>query len=83
MDEIFVPEKMDKETLDYVFNMLDNRINTFQRDLKKLKDLENDSDLNPMAINDIAFVIDLSMNALLQFKKELQTDIDEKEIWVE
>ena len=71
---------MDKETLDYIFGMLDNRIATFQRDLKKLKDLENDSDLNPMAINDIAFVIDLSMNALLQFKKELQSDIDDKEV---
>ena len=63
---------MDKETLDFVFTVLDNRIDTFKNDLEKLSKLqEEENDLNPVAIDDIRFVIDLSMNNLLQFRKEL------------
>ena len=63
---------MDKETLDFVFTKLDDRIDSFRNDLVKLSNLKDEEpDLNAQAIEDVAFVIDLSMNNLLQFKKEL------------
>ena len=42
-----------------------------ERDLKRLEDLK-DSDLNQDAVSDIAFVIDLSKNALERFKEEIE-----------
>lgn len=63
---------MDKETLDFVFTKLDDRIDSFKNDLERLSNLKDEEpDLNTQAIEDVAFVIDLSMNNLLQFKKEL------------
>ena len=68
---------MDKETLDFVFRKLDCRVNRFQKDLLKLSELKDDTDLNQQAIEDIAFVMDLSMNALIQFKKELLAELED------
>ena len=60
----------------YVFKKLDERIEMFERDLERLDNLKEDSELNPTAIGDIAFVIEISMNALKQFRKELQEDLE-------
>ena len=60
---------------DYVFEKLDERIGMFERDLERLDNLKEDSELNPTAIGDIAFVIEISMNALKQFRKELKEDL--------
>ena len=60
---------------DYVFEKLDERIGMFERDLERLDNLKEDSELNPTAIGDIAFVIEISMNALKQFRKELEEDL--------
>ena len=52
---------------------LDNRITKLQEDLQKLSKMDT-SDLNPKAVEDVATVIGMSLNALLEFRKELNGD---------
>ena len=52
---------------------LDNRISKLEESLKALKEMETD-DLNPQAVEDVATVIGMSLNALLEFRKELNGD---------
>ena len=54
---------------------LDNRIQKLEESLKALKEMETD-DLNPQAVEDVATVIGISLNALLEFKKELKGDVE-------
>ncbi len=54
---------------------LDNRIQKLEEDLKALKEMETD-DLNPQAIEDVTIVIGMSLNALLEFRKELKGDVE-------
>ena len=49
---------------------LENRIQKLQEDLHKLTEMDK-SDLNPQAIEDVATVISISLNALMEFQKEL------------
>ena len=49
---------------------LENRIQKLQEDLQKLTEMDK-SDLNPQAIEDVATVISISLNALMEFQKEL------------
>lgn len=48
---------------------LNNRIQKLQEDLEKLREMDK-TDLNPQSVEDIATVIGISLNALLEFKKE-------------
>lgn len=52
---------------------LDNRIQKLQEDLQKLTEMDK-IDLNPQAVEDVATVIGISLNALLEFKKEMMND---------
>ena len=54
---------------------LDNRISKLEESLKALKEMETD-DLNPQAVEDVATVIGMSLNALLEFRKELNGDVE-------
>lgn len=54
---------------------LDNRIQKLEESLKALREMEDD-DLNPQAVEDVATVIAMSLNALLEFKKELKGDVE-------
>ena len=70
---------MDKETLDFVFTVLDNRINTFNEDLENLEKLKKEeNDLNPVVIDDVGNIIEVSMNVLNTFKKELLEEVQNK-----
>lgn len=70
---------MDKETLDFVFTVLDNRINTFNEDLENLEKLKKEeNDLNPVVIDDVGNIIEASMNVLNTFKKELLEEVQNK-----
>ena len=70
---------MDKETLDFVFTVLDNRINTFNEDLENLEKLKKEeNDLNPVVIDDVGNIIEASMNILNTFKKELLEEVQNK-----
>ena len=70
---------MDKETLDFVFTVLDNRINTFNEDLENLEKLKKEeNDLNPVVIDDVGNLIEASMNILNTFKKELLEEVQNK-----
>ena len=70
---------MDKETLDFVFTVLDNRINTFNEDLENLEKLKKEeNDLNPVVIDDVGTLIEASMNILNTFKKELLEEVQNK-----
>jgi protein associated with RNAse G/E len=55
---------------------LDNRITKLQEDLQKLSKMDT-SDLNPKAVEDVATVIGMSLNALLEFRKELKGDMND------
>ena len=52
---------------------LDNRIQKLKEDLEKLTEMDK-SDLNPQAVEDVATVIGISLNALMGFRKELKGD---------
>lgn len=52
---------------------LDNRIQKLEESLKALREMEDD-DLNPQAVEDVATVIGISLNALMEFRKELKGD---------
>ena len=54
---------------------LDNRIQKLEESLKALKEMETD-DLNPQAVEDVATVIGISLNALMEFRKELEGDVE-------
>ena len=54
---------------------LDNRIQKLKEDLKKLTEMDK-SDLNPQAVEDVATVIGMSLNALMEFRKELEGDVE-------
>ena len=54
---------------------LDNRIQKLEESLKALKEMETD-DLNPQAVEDVATVIGISLNALMEFRKELKGDVE-------
>lgn len=70
---------MDKETLDFVFTVLDNRINTFNEDLENLEKLKKEeNDLHPVVIDDVGNIIEVSMNVLNTFKKELLEEVQNK-----
>lgn len=49
---------------------LENRIQKLQEDLQKLIEMDT-TDLNTQAVQDVATVISISLNALIEFKKEL------------
>ena len=57
-----------------IYSTLDNRMEKLQEDLEKLKELDNTEDLNPRAVEDVALVLSISLNALKEFKKELIGD---------
>ena len=52
---------------------LDNRIQKLEENLKSLKEMDT-NDLNTQAVEDVAIIIGMSLNALLEFKKELDGD---------
>ena len=54
---------------------LDDRIQKLKEDLKKLTEMDK-SDLNPQAVEDVATVIGMSLNALMDFRKELNGDVE-------
>ena len=54
---------------------LDNRIEKLQEDLQKLSEIDT-TDLNQQAVEDVATVIVMSLNALMEFRKELKGDVE-------
>ena len=54
---------------------LDNRIQKLKEDLEKLTEMDK-SDLNPQAVEDVATVIGISLNALMGFRKELKGNVE-------
>ena len=55
--------------------ILDNRIQQLEESLKILREMKDD-DLNPQAVEDVATVIAMSLNALMEFRKELKGDVE-------
>lgn len=66
-------KKLKKEIreLKQIPSKLDIRIEKLQDDLNKLSEM-NTKDLNPQAVEDVTTVISISLNALLEFRKELE-----------
>ena len=54
---------------------LNNRITKLEESFKALKEMETD-DLNPQAVEDVATVIGMSLNALMEFRRELNGDVE-------
>jgi len=63
--------KKENENLKQIPSRLDIRIEKLQDDLNKLSEM-NTNDLNPQAVEDVSTVISISLNALLEFRKELE-----------
>ena len=63
--------KKENENLKQIPSKLDIRIEKLQDDLNKLSEM-NTNDLNPKAVEDVSTVLSISLNALLEFRKELQ-----------
>ena len=76
-DEINKLLNVQDNEIQRIYSTLDNRIEKLQEDLEKLKELDNTEDLNPRAVEDVALVLSISLNALKEFKKELIGDNDE------
>ena len=65
-----------KNEIQKIYSTLDNRIKKLQEDLEKLNDLDKTEDLHPQAVEDVAIVLSISLNALKEFKKELMGDTE-------
>jgi cell shape-determining protein MreC len=63
----------ENEQLKQIPIKLDNRIEKLQEDLQKLSEMDT-ADLNQQAVEDVATVIGMSLNALMEFRKELKGD---------
>jgi hypothetical protein len=65
----------ENEQLKQIPIKLDNRIEKLQEDLQKLSEMDT-ADLNQQAVEDVATVIGMSLNALMEFRKELKGDVE-------
>ena len=79
-EEIIYDEVVDllneqEETIQKIHSTLDNRIEKLKESIENLKEMDNE-DLNPQAVEDVALVLSISLNALKEFKKELIGDVE-------
>lgn len=62
---------IENEQLKQIPSKLDSRIQKLQDGLNKLSEMDT-KDLNPKAVEDVSIVLSISLDALLEFRKELE-----------